>query len=112
MQIRRWRRRKGNWQRGSNSGAEIDVPCGAVGVGVGLRAEFNGTRVAAAGSQGEGNAGSACSVEHLTVALNEALRGEGEVAEGIGVESIDTGLVEDDVRLEGEDLRQGGFELK
>ena len=28
------------------------------------------------------------------------------------MESIDTGLIEDDVRLEGEDLGEGGIELK
>ena len=72
---------------------------GAEGVGVGFDGEFDWARVASAESDDERNLKLARRLHDLAVALDQAGQREFEMAEHVGGERVDAGLIEDGLRL-------------
>src|SRR5215467_2447503 len=74
------------------------MPCGAIGAGMGMRAEFNRPGIAAARSKNKGRTEAACGPEDHAVALDKSLGRECKPAKRIGGQRIDARLIEDNVR--------------
>src|SRR4029077_14274171 len=77
-------------------------PCCAISAGMGMRAEFNGPGIAAAGSQNKRYAETARGLEDHAITLDQSLRRETKAAKRIGSQRIDARLIEHNARTQAE----------
>ena len=88
-----------------------NLPCRAIGVGMGFSVERDRPRVTTTGGQDQRNAGATACHKDPAVAFDEPMVDERGPGKNVGRQRIDTRLVENNVRLEekssGQDLIKG-----